>query len=783
MGRLQHDKAAAEPAGRPRAAGRPSQPRRNLGHGAWTTGILLLAAALRLYGLTRNPLWYDETVHAAFCRHLTWPILACREILVEPFFCLFLNLWLRLGASDLWIRLYAALIGFLVVVTAYRTGKRMAGPRGGLYGALLTACAPFLVFYSRDAKMYAWVMLLELVATGCTLRYVSHEGSRRDLVAYGVTAILLLHTHLVAPFYLVALNAGFLLFLRAQLRKTLAWFGVQVVVILATTPYFLAQYHYWRLVQGIPFFAPRPTAASLVTTAANLFIGYAAHAWIRGASVVILACLVLASIGLLRGKRAEAGLLIGTALGQVVLLFLFSTIGGKSFYVDRYLVGSAAPILIVCGAGLARIERDALRRTFTAVPLVFFALGLGDLYAYRFSPDTRDHLGVFPTYDARALRDAIRAAHRPHDAVWHLAWEELAPLRWYLPEADHRLVDMGGRLEANIDAVMPPAAQRFYGFGTVEVEDAFERARRVWLVVPLDTGPFFGVHEGIRAWIEARAHCERREVFAGRFAPVALYLYTADKPPGESRNTAWLPLKTTVVSHDDRPPLIVTTLEPKEGASMLVAENRSRTHRSLEYEVAVSTAGIDATAFDRILRDRSAWRLQCVQGDSTARMAYYLRAGAQSRREDILSGSVPSPEGLYEVFFERLACGSGSPVRGAIMELAVGRQQWTVAGEVFCEGCRWQWERMGTVENEAGRNIDIRVAARRPDGATEAVAAFSRIAFLPEGALPSPRVDAGTMNIAAEDVIRKSITNTGLSLVEVTLIADGVCASVWRRAD
>ncbi|HEO70515.1 MAG TPA: hypothetical protein ENN80_04575, partial [Candidatus Hydrogenedentes bacterium] len=60
-------------------------------HSAAVLLVLGIAATLRLYALARDPLWYDEAMHAYFCRDLSWSALACRDALIEPFFCLFLN--------------------------------------------------------------------------------------------------------------------------------------------------------------------------------------------------------------------------------------------------------------------------------------------------------------------------------------------------------------------------------------------------------------------------------------------------------------------------------------------------------------------------------------------------------------------------------------------------------------------------------------------------------------------------------------------------------------------
>lgn len=717
--------------------------------------MALVAGGVRLYALTRDPLWYDEVMHLQISRDLTWHTLSCKDALIEPFFCTFLFLWLKLSTSELWIRLYAVLFGLFTVAVAYLFGRRLAGRRGGFACGLLAALSPMLVFYSRDVKMYPLVTFLELSVAYLALVYASPEGKPRHLGAYMVLAVLLLHTHLVAPFYLAGLNVVYLVFRARSLKKTVGWLAAQAAVVVATVPYLYAQYRFAQVFEGAFFFAPRPRPRSLLITASNLLVGYATQEWVRLAAVGVFAGLVVLAFVLLKGKRAEAAVLVGAAALHVAGLYVFSLRAAHSFYVDRYLIGSAAPILVVAGAGLARLRWSWVRRPLGAVVLILFGFGLRDYYAYRFTPDFREHPGVLRTFDAHGLRDVIRAEAQPRDAVWHVTFFELAQLRWYVPEMPHVLIDMGRRADSTLSLLLPDRGRDFYGNHPVELETVLEDAGRVWVVIPENSPGLYARRHGFLAWLDAHAPRLRHVYFGGRYAPASLYLFdlSAKAPEGNHCfEEVFIPPESPEEVREKRKVfrLAAEELEPGPGLRFEV-ENATDEARSARYQVTYSTFTCIAPRFDRCLGSESQWIVQPYRDRYSARQAFHTRVNARSNPKDALVHLVDVKPGSYDVFIERTREGPRYAIPTAGMTLAVGAYTFEIPAKAEASAGGWEWVHAGTIDKTGEGVIEVKVFAHRPARRPEEMATFSRVAFVPHsaGVTGDPVVSRGTLEIPA----------------------------------
>jgi len=138
----------------------PSSSRRERG---WLAALTGLAFAIRLVGLGRQGLWFDETV-SVFVARMDW-----REGLNfllaygvhPPLYYAVQKALLALGSSAAALRLPAAVFGTLAVPLLYWTASRWA-PQARVMAALLLALSPVAVWYSREARMYSLLMFLTL---------------------------------------------------------------------------------------------------------------------------------------------------------------------------------------------------------------------------------------------------------------------------------------------------------------------------------------------------------------------------------------------------------------------------------------------------------------------------------------------------------------------------------------------------------------------------------------------------------------------------------------------
>ena len=143
--------------------------------------ILLAGAALRLYRLGADSLWYDETVStflagsrlAELLRHTAGDI-------HPPGYYLLLHAWTRLAGSTGFAAAFLSLFfGVLLVALAYRLAARTFGPAAGLLAAFLVTISPYNLWYSQEVRMYTLGAVLGMGVLGAVLSLLARPV-RRD---------------------------------------------------------------------------------------------------------------------------------------------------------------------------------------------------------------------------------------------------------------------------------------------------------------------------------------------------------------------------------------------------------------------------------------------------------------------------------------------------------------------------------------------------------------------------------------------------------------------------
>lgn len=108
---------------------------------------------------------------------------------------------LKVSAEPEWVRVFSLLAGIATIPVLYLIGQRVSGRAMGLTAAGLGTFAPFMVFYSTEARGYAVMMLLVALTTLFMLVAVE-DGRRRWWVAYGAATCAAAYTHYTCVFVL-----------------------------------------------------------------------------------------------------------------------------------------------------------------------------------------------------------------------------------------------------------------------------------------------------------------------------------------------------------------------------------------------------------------------------------------------------------------------------------------------------------------------------------------------------------------------------------------------------
>jgi mannosyltransferase len=395
------------------------------GRGRWPLVAAMVAAAvLRLLWIGRPSLWYDEVVPMTLARTsgpaALFRLLFRIEATRAPLHPLLLQAWLRLtGQSDVAGRLFSVLCGVATVWLVYRIGRRAFNRPTAQWGAALCAISPYLVHYSREVKMYAWLVFLTCLAWDLLLSFRRSDSAWRK-AGFALTSIALVYSHPLGTFMVAALGAAYLAQHR-RLRLSLRdWMAIQTLVALACLPW-LPNY-----VDHEPeYLAGKPSIRAL--------FGWVS--FISGGTPLLLPVwFALIELGLWNGRRSQrigpTALLCWFAIPPV-LLFGYSVLKHPLIGPPRYVLFVAPAYLLLVARGAVALPRPA--RGAAALVCLAAAVSMlwGKIYdpTFEFKHDWRGVATIIAARDPRA--DVVFLRYYPTSARARTDLHEVT-LRYYL---------------------------------------------------------------------------------------------------------------------------------------------------------------------------------------------------------------------------------------------------------------------------------------------------------------------------------------------------------------
>lgn len=246
--------------------------------------VLVLAAALRLSGITFDSLWLDESYQTFsetvaepmpdFTKTPSAPFLFkfgppqsigtvlsnFRKVdpLCPPLYAILLNRWLTaFGQSDFAARSLSTLFSMLSLLILYVSSRYFFGWRPALFTALLVAVSPFDIHYAQEARMYGLLLFTSTLSGATLLMLCSRVLAERSIhlapsadavqnsrlsfelavlaVVYAISTWALINSHYTALFVVLfqGLYGLWICFRHRNLKLffilTLAWSAVLVL--------------------------------------------------------------------------------------------------------------------------------------------------------------------------------------------------------------------------------------------------------------------------------------------------------------------------------------------------------------------------------------------------------------------------------------------------------------------------------------------------------------------------------------------------------------------------
>jgi 4-amino-4-deoxy-L-arabinose transferase-like glycosyltransferase len=352
--------------------------------------LVTLGAVLRFVALGRQPLWLDEATDAAFARQSFWKCVFAEAVHPPLYRALLHFIVVRSGDSAVAVRFLPALFGVLTIPAMVILARRLF-PGTEIAAAALAATSPFLIFFSQENRDYSLFILLTVLATWAFWRFCE---SGRGLPLYTALSILLVYTHYLAMFVLLAHE---IVFWWRERRSPRDWMLARAAVFCAVAPWLLwaaGRYHE----ESRMFVAP---ALLIPSTLLRFFVGYGiapsdavrkAQPWsskIVSEGPIVVPAFCLFAWVLWRGARRAVARPRLTILLTCILLLPWATLVILAPWIkltqERYLAFQAPFVLLLIAAGL-----DSLLTRGRAIVGAMLALVIAfSLTAYYGAPGAR----------------------------------------------------------------------------------------------------------------------------------------------------------------------------------------------------------------------------------------------------------------------------------------------------------------------------------------------------------------------------------------------------------
>lgn len=334
----------------------------------------------------------------------------------------FLAAWLtsQLGHAAIWLRMPSLIAGTLTIPLVYMVGLRSVGRRAALLAAAVTALAPFMIYYSGEARAYAVLMALTLGSTLAMLLAID-GGRTRWWVLYAVSSCAAFYTHYTCAF---VLGAQFLWLLWAHPEARKPAVIANIAAAAAVIPWIPGMIQDFtsptlKILSALSPFTPHDIALDLGHwTVGYPYVEAGGLRALPGLPALILLALAtaLTVVGLLaRRLRAGSQKAISPVSRRVALMVLLAlavpvgeavvSLSGNHIFGVRNLAASWPYLTLSCAAVVAASDRR-IALVASGLAVIAFALASTKMLGERFDR---------PRYQAAA--DYVASHARPGDVV------------------------------------------------------------------------------------------------------------------------------------------------------------------------------------------------------------------------------------------------------------------------------------------------------------------------------------------------------------------------------
>ncbi|UGS37884.1 glycosyltransferase family 39 protein [Capillimicrobium parvum] len=428
--------------------------------GLAVAGITVAALVVRL--LSNRGIWLDEATSITQAQMSLGGLLdSLRTTDVHPPLH-HLMLWAlahTAGTSEFVMRAPSVVAGTALVPALYATAAEVWDRRAGLAAAAMGAVAPFLVWYSQEARMYGLFMLFATLALLGQLRAL-RRGRPADWALYVAASAALVWTQYFGVLVVGVQQAAFALAAMRDRRLLRPWLLSVAALALALAPLAAFAHDQFQANEAAGRGFDQPSQAgsdvSSTRTQPGVYIALTNVVWAiwgyhsNGTMAAITALwplgLLLALLLLGRGRSPRTLLVAACALLPAIALFFVGELKPFLFEIRYFAALAPLTILLLARAATGWTGGRVATVAVTAALVGSLAVASADEEVNRANPRVYDFEGAL----ARIEREA-----RPGDLVLYQPKYLRDVVTYYAPDLHAR------PLQGALDGPVAPAGRVF----------------------------------------------------------------------------------------------------------------------------------------------------------------------------------------------------------------------------------------------------------------------------------------------------------------------------------
>jgi len=340
------------------------------------SAIFLLAFLLRVFHLSHESIWLDEGISIAMAKLSVSDMF--NKLLVDsmpPLHYLLLHYWITVfGDGEFSVRFLSLLFSMATIAFSYLLAKKLFNEKVALWLAFFLAVSVFHIEYAQETRNYSMIAFFSVSSLYFLVRW-KEKHSLWNILFFVLSCLLLLYTHILGVFWVMAFNLYFVLskywWKETSQISLKTWVGSQLVILLFFAPWikiFFAQSASWNQNSWMPLPSLRDILATSTTYAGSYFL------------LLIFGILFLKSLDTFKENKSR---FIFTTFFLIIptLLLLLSCFLLDSIYLQKYTIASSLFFFILSALGMERYRDGKIQRWILICFLFATAIKLYDYYS------------------------------------------------------------------------------------------------------------------------------------------------------------------------------------------------------------------------------------------------------------------------------------------------------------------------------------------------------------------------------------------------------------------